>query len=211
MFFKKKPNNYVLNEAYDIYPDEVREIYTNFVDVSCNGDIHFDIDIDKGEVSVADINDKDLLNYMFSYMDKKNLLADKIDNSVIRDVEKNLFNEQLNLLTKIKSFSYNGYTYNISVGNVKREKSECPSQEISYVTHLYGYFWTDEKLSVDIVTGYLKDGILYSFDDKQLGKYDGDVTKLSDLMQPASYYRANYVRYGANKYKLSGIEWHHKS
>ena len=43
------------------------------------------------------------------------------------------------------------------------------------------------------------------------GEYDGDVKKLTKLMQPASYYRVNYIRYDKNRYKFANIEWKHKS
>ena len=211
ILIKPTHSKFALNEIYDVYPEEVRELYSNFVSVSCTGDIHFNIEVDKGAVDIEKMSKEDLLNYMFSYMDKNDLLIDIIDDNTIKGVENQLFDKKLNLIDDIKSFSYNGYKYSLSGGKVKREIDKCPESEISYVTHLYGYFYHENRLSIDINVGYLKNGTLYSYDDEPLGEYDGDVTKLLELMQTASYYRATYTRYGENKYKLLNMEWKHKS
>jgi hypothetical protein len=77
------------------------------------------------------------------------------------------------------------------------------------VLHLYGYSGTKE-LSIDVNVAYLKDGVLYDYNDKMLGEYDGDVTKLPKLTSDVSYYRLNYVNKNGNL-KLTSIEWKNKS
>ena len=204
----KTSDKYILDKAYDVYPDEVRSVYSNFVDVSCDGDIHFNLDADGGSVDVTKLDNQDLLNYMFSYMEKNSLLTDEIKKNQIKEIERNLFDKKIDIVNKIKSFSYNGYTYNLSGNKVKRVANACSKVEKMYVTHLYGYYLDAEKntLSIDVMAGYLKDGILYTLDDKEMGKYDGDKQKLSTLMEIASYYRASYTRYDKGKYKLASIE-----
>ena len=211
IFHNKKSNEFVLNEVYDIYPDEVRELYANFVDVSCSGDMHLSINVDSGAYDINHIPKKDLLNYMFSYLDKNGMLADSITDNVIEKVQRQLFNGDVNLLSEIKAFSYGGNIYDYASGKVTKKGSKCEESDVTYVTHLYGYYWKNDKLSIDIMVGYLKDGTLYTYDDKEMGKYDGDASKLSSLMEPASYYRISYIRYDQNKYKLSSVEWRHKS
>ena len=148
---------------------------------------------------------------MFSYMDKNSLLDNNIDDSVMKKIEKKLFNDNINLTSKIKSFHYGDYVYNYSLGKVKREKTECVPPEKEYVTHLYGYFWDEVNLYMDVDIGYLTDGTLYDLDNNKLGTYDKDVSKLSDLMQKASYYRFNYVKNSADQFKLNNVELKHRS
>lgn len=210
-FLGNKKENFVLNQAYDVYPDEVRELYANIVSVSCNGDIHFDINVDGGKVDVDKIKKQDLLNYMFSYLDKHNLLEDHIDDGVIKSAQNTLFDNKINLLDDIKSYSYGDHVYNYASGKVNRKGAKCQAQDVKYVTHLYGYYLIDDKLSIDVLVGYEKNNVLYTYDNKEMGEYDGDVSKLSKLMEPASYYTITYTRYDKGKYKLSSIEWKHKS
>ena len=210
IFFKKDNKKFALNEAYDVYPEEVRELYSNMVEVSCNGDLYVDIKADTGSVDINKINSDSLINYMFSYMDKNNLLNNSIDDGVIKNVEKKLFNDKINLFKQIKAFNYNDYEYNYNSGKITRKKSSCVKKDIKYVSHLYGYFTNGDNLFMDVNIGYLKDGVLYDLDDNKLGSYDEDISKLSNLMQKASYYRFNYVK-DKDDFKLSKIELKHKS
>ena len=56
----------------------------------------------------------------------------------------------------------------------------------------------------------MKDGILYNYNNKKLGEYDGDVSKLSKLTEDTSYYRVNYVK-DNDKFKLVSVEWKNRS
>ena len=104
----------------------------------------------------------------------------------------------------------NSYEYNYNSGKITRKKSNCVKKDIKYVSHLYGYFTNEDNLFMDVNIGYLKDGVLYDLDDNKLGSYDEDISKLSNLMQKASYYRFNYVK-DKDDFKLSKIELKHKS
>ncbi len=206
----KKKEKFALNEEYNTYPEEVRKIYTNFVSVGCAGDIDFNIKVDSGAYTLDKIGKNVLLSYLFSYLDKNNLLVDKMDTSLINKTERELFTSTLNLADSINSFEYNGYVYDIKSGRVVREKKECPKDEAHSVLHLYGYFLDRNKISIDINVSYLKDGILYDINDKKLGEYDGDVSKLSKLTQNTSYYRAVFVNENGNQ-RLYSIEHKNRS
>ena len=203
---------FALNEIYEIYPEEVRNLYANIVDTSCNGDLHFDIPADAGGVELTNLNRKNLLDYMFSHMEKGDLLSDSIDDKTIKNMENVLFYGELDLLNDIDSYNYKGYVYSHDAAHNKviRTAGECQNN-ITHISHLYGYFYDENQLSIDVDVAYLKDGKLYTFDDELLGEYDGqDVTKLPALMETASYYRLNYVK-NNNMLKLTSIEWKHKS
>ena len=207
---KKIKEKFALNEIYKVYPDEVKALYSNVVDVSCNGDLHFDIKVDAGEVKLENMNRDDLLTYIFSYMDKNDLLTDKIDNKTFNDTEAKLFDKKLNLINDVNSYPYKEYVYSHDNDKITRKKGECKTTTKN-ISHLHGYFWDKNLLSVDIDVAYLKEGNLYTFDDKKLGEYNGkDASKLSNLMQEASYYRINFTK-DDNNYKLVSIEWKRKS
>ena len=138
-------------------------------------------------------------------------MEDHIDDNVIKSVQNTLFDKKINLLGDIKSYSYGDHVYNYASGKVKRKSAKCKTQDVKYVTHLYGYYLVGDKLSINVLVGYEKNNVLYTFDNKEMGEYDGDVSWLSKLMEPASYYTITYTRYDKGKYKLSSIEWKHKS
>lgn len=196
---------FVLDRIYEVYPRDVRKLYSNVVDVSCYGDLHFDIELDRGEKKIEEISKNDLLNYMFSYLDKSELLTDNIDSSIIKKTEKELFLNNVDLLNNIKDYSYGDYIYNDKDGIIIRKKEACNSN-IKYVSHLFGYSYNNKELSIDINVAYLVDGVLYNFNDEKLGEYDGDKSKLFELTQKTSYYRLKYVKRNGI-YKLSNIEW----
>ena len=63
---------------------------------------------------------------------------------------------------------------------------------------------------MDVNVAYLKDGILYNYDNQNLGEYDGDATKLAELTENTSYFRFNYGKDG-DTFKLLSIEWKHRT
>ena len=195
-------NYYELNKIYDMYPNDVRDIYSNIVDVSCSGDLKFDIDVGS-ELDIDKINKDNLLNYMFSYMDKNNLLGNNLDVSVYTEASKKLFD--MDIIKNTKSFNYNGYTYTFAKDKVGRKNSECHSDN-KHVSHLYGYSYNEDGLSIDIKVGYAKDGKLYDYDNNPLGDYSGNREVLSDLLRMASYYRLVYVKKNG-ELKLSKVKF----
>ena len=201
---------FALDHIYDVYPEEVRELYSNFVEVSCNGDIHFDIAIDSGEVKLADLEKEELLDYLFSNLDKNNELSDEIDVSEIRKAEKRLFATDNDLEKEIKGYDHKTYKYTSDGSKIKRVKTECNTGDTKNVLHLYGFFWNKDVLSIDINVAYLKNGKLYNSDNEELGEYDGDTSKLSSLTEHTSYYRVNYIK-DNGILKLSSVEWKHRS
>ena len=196
---------FVLNHIYEVMPYEVRELYSNIVSVSCYGDLHFDIDVDNGKKNLEEMNKNDVLDYTFSYLDKNDLLNNKIDESTIKKAEKRLFPKSVNLLEGINNYGYGDYYYNNENGKIVRTERECTS-DIKYVSHLYGYSYDENKLSMDVNVAYLKDGKLYNYNDEELGEYDGDQSKLPKLTKKTSYYRLIFVKRNGI-YKLSSIEW----
>lgn len=210
VFSKKfKDNRFALNSIYDVYPEEVRELYANIVSVSCNGDLRLDVKLNDKKTDIHDMNKNNLLDYLFSYLDKNNMLTDTIDGMLINNTGKKLFYGNINLLNSIKNYQYGDYIYDSDGNVVTRKKNTCVST-YNHVSHLYGYSWNESELSIDINVAYLKDGLLYNYSDKLLGDYNGDLAKLNDLMTNTSYYRFNYVRDG-KKFKLNSVEWKSRS
>ena len=205
IFGNHNKRKFALNEIYEVFPEDVKKLYSNIVEVSCSGDLHFDIELNSGKKKIEDINKNDLINYMFSYLDKNGLLTDNIEKSLINKTIGELFAEKVDLIDEIKDYSYGNYTYNYSKDNIGREKSECKS-DIKYVSHLFGYSYNKNELSIDVNVAYLNDGILYNFEDEKLGEYNGEASKLFELTKNTSYYRLNYIK-RKGIYKLSSIEW----
>ena len=205
---KNKKNQFTLNEIYNVYPEEVRTLYSNIVSVSCYGDLYLNIGKDSGSVKTDDMNDNNLIDYMFSNLDKNNQLTDEFELKVINITAKSLFNTTKELSSKITNYQYGNYIYNIKDSKVTRTKSECHSDR-EYVSQLYGYSYNKNQLSMDVNIGYLKDGILYDLDNNRLGSYNRDVKELANLFVGNSYYRFNYVLDGKN-YKLDNVEWNSK-
>ena len=197
-----KKSEFELDEIYKVYPEDVQKLYTNFVQVSCSGDLHFNFS-DKEQLKLEDIDKKDLLSYMFSYMDKNSLLSDNIDVSVINDTEKLLFYGKLELSDYIKNYQYGEYVYDLNNGKIERKKQKCIS-DVTYISSLFGYTADTKVLSIDMNITYLKDGILYDIKNNELGKYDGKTSTFSELTEKIPYYRINYVK-NNDKYKLDSI------
>lgn len=205
VIFTKKNDKFALNDAYNIYPEEVRKLYTNLVSVSCSGDMYFDIELGAKVTKVSDLSKVDALNYIFSNLDKDGKLNDKFDIAVINDAERRLFTETIKPFDEIKTFNYGNYEYTINGRTITRKVRKCTSDK-TYVLHLYGY--SDNKkdrLSMDVNVSYLKDGILYDYHDNKLGEYDGDVSKLSKLTANTTYYRLVYYKQNG-VFKLSSVE-----
>ena len=209
IFGKRKDEKFALNEIYDVYPEEVRELYANMVSVSCYGDLHFDVQLDAGATGVNEMTNNNLIDYMFSYLDKNEKVSDNFEANVIKDATDYLFNGEIDFTSKINSYGYGDYTYTVDGDKVTRKKQECTSDN-EYVTHLYGYSWNSQELSMDVNVGYLKDGVLYDLSNNKLGKYSGDVKELSELFVSNSYYRLNYVK-DDKVFKLSSVELNSRS
>lgn len=209
IIFSKKDNKFVLNGIYDVYPEDVRRLYSNMVSVSCYGDLHLDISLDSKAVSVENINKNNLLDYMFSNLDKNSKLKDNMEMKNFRNAARNLFNGNINFDDLINGYTYGEYRYIVKDNNISREKTECVSDN-NYVTHLYGYSYNVNELSIDVNIGYLDNGVLYDLADNRLGEYDGDVAKLTDLFKVNSYYRYNYVK-DNGVYKLKSVEWKNRA
>ena len=199
-----KKIKFALNEIYNVNPAEVRELYQNMVEVSCSGDLHFDINLGSGARGTADIDKDNLLEYLFSYLDKNEMLEDTMNLAVFENAAKKLFYGDVNPFDSFKTYSYGNYIYTKSGAKVTRKVHKC-ERNITYVDHLYGYSMNKENLSMDVAVGYMKDGTLYGYNNIALGKYDGDVTKLPTLMEKATFYRLTYVKENG-LYKLTQVE-----
>ena len=204
-----KKKEYKLDKVYDVYPYEVRSLYQNMVDVSCGGDLELNIKPGEGKVDIAKLDKKILLSYVFSYMDKHNMLNGSINNKIINNTADMLFSDKVKLFNNGDKFNYGDYEYTFKNNKVVRKASKCNSDKKT-ITYLYGYFSDEAGLSMDVLVGYLKNGILYDYDNHELGIYEDDVSKLRDMLKNASYYRYNYIKKD-NIYKLSSVEWNKKS
>ena len=201
---KDDDNEFMLDPIYDVYPEEVRELYSNTIYVSCTGDLYLGIDDDSDEVLIENIDKQYMINYLFSHMDKHNKLNENTTIDILNDVENKLFSKKLDLVKYIKDFRYGEYIYNIEENMLVGKKSKCES-DIRYVSRLYGYSFGTEVLSMDVNIGYLKNGILYDLNDNKLGEYDGVNTEILDqLFDGTDYYRYNYIK-DESDFKLKSV------
>lgn len=198
-------NNKISLEKIDkISYEEVKALYNNITDVSCQGDMFFHIKLDSGGKDINSLGKKELLDYLFSYLDKNMLLSDKTDINVIKKASKELFFENVSLLENINSYQYGNYIYKLDGNKITRKKAICHSEH-NYINYLYGYFWTEEELLMDVKIGELKDDTLYDILDKKRGIYDGEISKLPEMLIDAPYYRYHYVKKN-NILKLKSVE-----
>ena len=205
-----KKDNFALDNFYEFAPADVKAVYSDLVKVSCGGELKFDVEAGAGEKKVSELSKSNLLDYMFSYLDKNLELVDKMDDSVIRKTAKKLFNEDVELLSDIKDYNYGGYIYNVDKGKIVRKKDECKASDTKHVLHLYGFNSNKNYLYVDINVAYLKDGKLYDYNNKELGDYDEDVSKLPKLTENNSYYHITYLRENED-YRLVSVDWRNRS
>ena len=75
---KDDDNEFMLDPIYDVYPEEVRELYSNTIYVSCTGDLYLGIDDDSDEVLIENIDKQYMINYLFSHLDKRNKLKNDL-------------------------------------------------------------------------------------------------------------------------------------
>lgn len=201
----KKDDKFTLNSIYNVYPEDVKALYSNMVEVSCYGDLHLDIELDNGTTDVTSVKTNNLIDYMFSYLDKEDKLGDEFSFDIVKDATDKLFYGDIDFRDNIDKYVYGNYVYTLKNGMVTREKGTC-SSDFEYVSQLYGYSFNEDMLSVDVNIGYSKNGILYDLSDKKLGEYNGDPSELGDIFINSSYYRFNYVLDGKD-YKLKSVEW----
>ena len=93
---------------------------------------------------------------------------------------------------------YGDYKYNLKDNKITRKKF---SFKENYVTKLYGYSGTD-KLEVDVMAGYVKEGKVYDLKDNEIGIYsEQDINNILDKGTMQVY---NYEKFNDN-YKLVSI------
>lgn len=201
---KEKKEKFTLSHIYDVYPEEVRNLYTNMVSVSCGGDLYLDIPSDNAKHNVTDIKHDFLLNYIFSYLDKNDSLNDKMSISDIVYASDKLLASQIDFSKDIKDYQYGNYVYNNDNGVITRRILECSITK-KYISYLHGYSFNPDLLSVDVSMGYLNDGKLYDLFDNLLGEYHETETEFYELFKNSSYYRYNFSKDGG-KYFLQSVE-----
>ena len=204
--FKEENKEFKTDLIKEVNFSDVRDLYSNIVSVSCMGDLKLEFPPKQDKLEVSQMANTDLLNYLFSYLDKSGRLSDKIDLNVIREASKKLFAADIDLIDEINNFQYGDFVYSLDKNILKRSVKECKNNNYEYISQLHGSSNTDELLSMDINIGYLKNGYLYDLSGKKLGKYDGDKNKIGSLFVGNSYYRYNYVLDGET-YKLLSVEW----
>lgn len=204
--FTKKGSSakYVLDEIYSVYPSEVTELYQNILDVSCNGDLDFDISISDPPTLIKDVNSDILATYVISYLDKNDLYEDGMNYSQFVDAEKRLFNTDSDLLSKVASFQYGDYRYMHMGDKIIRQENACVKGEYEDFMHLYSYSYNKNYLSVYVAYGQIKDGIIYNDSGVRLSDYN-DSVNLDDAMIEASYYVFKFIK-DDGKYKLHSIQ-----
>lgn len=198
-------NKFTLDTIYDVYPASIRELYSNMVSVSCDGDLFLGISKDSGSVDVAGIDGNVLLSYALSYLEKNEMLGQKFSKEIINDATTRLFYGNIQLDKNINGFSNNGYVYNVEGDEIVREKVDCNGDK-KYISNLFGYSYNKNEIDIDVNMGYLINDMLYDLDGNELGKYDGKVASLKEMFANSSYYTYTYVS-EKKIYKLKNVEW----
>lgn len=204
MIVKGSSAKYVLDKIYDVYPDEVRELYQNVLDVSCNGDMNFDIKLGELPTDINKVNKELLAVYVISYLDKNDLFVDGMPYSQFVDAEKELLNTDSDLLSKVASFQYGDYRYVHMGDKIVRQENACVKGNYENLMHLYAFSYNEDYLSVYVNYGRIKDGKVYSANDIYLSEYNSE-TNLTDALIEASYYVFKFIKDGG-KYKLHSIQ-----
>ena len=205
--FNKKDwdRKFALNKIYDVYPEDVKKLYSNMVEVSCSGDLYLSINLDVGKVSVGALDKEVLMNYMFSYLDKNSKL-NGLTMDTVRNTTKYLYDNEMDLTNNVNNYKFIDNEYSVNDNKITSKKSECGDVDKKYVSDLFGYSYNEDELSIDVNMGYLIGNTLYNLKDERLGTYDGDTSKLRDLFRTSPHYRYNYVM--DNKiYKLTSVEF----
>ena len=193
-----------IDATENVETDDVQKLFSNMINISCNGDWYLDIKADSGKTDASSLKKKVLLNYVFSYLSKNNLL-DKVDKKLINETANDLFLEKIDLYDDIDNFEFGDYVYSSNGGRVNKSAKKCVKDRV-YVDYLYGYSSDSEYMSMDVNVAYLSDGVLYDFADNKLGNYSGNREELDSLLlNSASFYRFNYAIKN-DKYKLASVE-----
>lgn len=202
---ERKDNGVAINSIDNVVPEEVRELYSNIVNVSCLGDLYLGIEYSDDAILVEDIEQKYLINFLFSYLDKHEELDESTTIDIINKTSEKIFYKKIDFVKQINDYKYNKYIYNIKDDVLVRERSKCKS-DIKYVSRLYGYSVGSDMLSMDVNIGYIKDGVLFDLQNNKIGKYDGiNLEILNDLLKDSVYYRYNYIKAGSD-FKLKSVK-----
>ncbi len=199
---------YVLDKIYDVYPSEVTELYQNILDVSCNGDMSFDITIGPS-VDIKDINKENLAVYVISYLEKNDLFTNDMSYSKFVETEKQLLNTDSDLLSKVPSIQYGDYRYVHMGDKIVKQENSCIVGDYENLMHLYSYSYNEDYLYVYVNYGRIKEGKIYNSNDVMLSDYN-DSTNLTDALVEAPYYIFTFVK-DAEKYKLHSIQLANKA
>ena len=198
-------NRYPINKIGKITDADVKELYSNTTEISCTGDLHFDIYSTDEYVPVEEIRNSNLINYLFKYLDRNNLLNDNLTKKIVDQATYKLFYGKIKLFDSIVNFQYGEYLYNTEGNKVVRRKMTCSEDETVFYNNYSDYSIKDNELLVDIHMGYAKLGNLYDLDNEKLGKFVGDKSNFDEAFKTKTYYRIHYVK-SKGELKVKGIE-----
>ena len=169
----------------------VEKLYENHSDTKCTEVIKITSNTD---VSKAD--DKVLLYLIFGQMKKDNIISSNISLDDYKKSALKVLDEEYIPLDF--EYVFEGYKYSVKDNEIIRNSSSCTE---NYVTKLYGYSGTD-KLELDVMAGYVKNGKVYDLKDNEIGTYsEEDLNKILDkgTMQVYNYEKVN------DDYKLVSV------
>ncbi len=169
----------------------VEKLYENHSDNKCTEVIRI-----TSNTEVSEAEDKVLLYLIFGQMKKDNVISSKISLDDYKTSALKVLNEEYIPLDF--EYVFEGYQYSLKDDEITRKSSSCTE---NYVTKLYGYSGTD-KLELDVMAGYVKDGKVYDLKDNEIGTYsEDDLNKILDkgTMQVYNYEKVN------DNYKLVSV------
>lgn len=169
----------------------VEKLYENHSDNKCTEVIRI-----TSNTEVSEAEDKVLLYLIFGQMKKDNVISSKISLDDYKTSALKVLNEEYIPLDF--EYVFEGYQYSLKDDEITRKSSSCIE---NYVTKLYGYSGTD-KLELDVMAGYVKDGKVYDLKDNEIGTYsEDDLNKILDkgTMQVYNYEKVN------DNYKLVSV------
>lgn len=199
----KEPIVIDYDQIDSVVPTEVQNIY-NIINIdNCKSALIWTVNNDE-KLTIKDMNSDSINNMVFKKLSLDNKLNDEFDYDEYKKVLSDVFGLENNYKIDFQNFNYNGYKYNIVNGKITREKSNC-TNEINYISNLYGYSYNNDGLLVYVNVGILNNNKVYDLDNKELGTYTDSEEELKKLLNKSKGYLYTYRKTGDNYY-LESVE-----
>jgi len=174
-FWKKKENELVLYHQ-PLKHDVVDQLYDDVKGNHCT-----EIPVVKKRTKVEELDQESLLYFIFSHLEEKKELKEKISKDVYLQAVKEVVGDK-KVSSSFSSYTYGGYTYKNDTDMITREESPCGTRQ--YISVLYGYTSNADTVESRVHLGYIEDGYVYDRSGERIGVYEKE--KLTALLDHAT-------------------------